>query len=108
MQYAHSLEYEIAHSLENEPQTDAERNNLAQNLCRTEQFGPESMQNAAIGPRINAERSKMTLNQCRTQQIDRNSMLNAANPPTTARRVWCEELLYCCLYCAEYAVSGML
>ena len=30
------------------------------------------------------------------------------NPPTTDRRVWCEEVLCCCLCCAEYAVSGML
>ena len=32
----------------------------------------------------------------------------AQNPPTTDRRVWCEEVLCCCLCCAGYAVSGML
>ena len=37
---------------------DAERSNLHQNLCRTQQCAPKSMLNAAIRPKINAERSK--------------------------------------------------
>ena len=37
-------------------------------------------------------------------------VLQTSDPPTTARRVWCEKLLYCCLCCtAVYAaVAAML
>ena len=41
----------------------------APNQCRTQQFGPESMQNAAIWPRIYAERSNLAQNLCRTQRF---------------------------------------
>ena len=60
------------------PQINAERSNLAQNRCRTQQFGPESMQNAAIWPRIYAGRSNLAQNLCRTQQFGPESMQNAA------------------------------
>ncbi len=63
------------------PPNNAERSKLTENRCRTQQIGPESMQNAAKWPPINAERSKMTPNQSRTQQIDPESPQNAATSP---------------------------
>ena len=89
-EWAHALEREFRiHSLENEPQIDAERNILTRNQRRTQQIDAGSMQNVAKWPHIdaersklaeiNAERSKMTPNQCRTQQDDPKSMQNAAN-----------------------------
>ena len=101
---AHSLEHELilssmssfsrvwAHSLENEPQIDAERSNLAQSKCRTQQFGPESMQNAAKRHHIDAERCKIDPNRWRTQQINRKSLQNAANwPRSIAERSFSRE-----------------
>ena len=88
-----------AHTLENEPQIDAERIKLQQNQCRTQQINPKPMQNAAKCSKINAGRSKLTPNveiyaerrkfapnRGRTQQICTKSMHNAANLPQITLR----------------------
>ncbi len=72
-----SYSRQCAHSLEYEPQIDAEGSKMAPNRGRTQQNGTKSMQNVAKWHQIDAERSKLTENHCRTQQIDPESLQNA-------------------------------
>ena len=66
----------FAHSLEYEPQNDAEWSKMAPNRCRTQQNGTKSMQNAANWPQIDADRSKLREHQSWTEEFESDLVLN--------------------------------